>query len=230
MSAGAIPLDGNCSPLAASTSAGEGKSADYLCGTHWYAVWTKSRQEKVAAATIASLGVTNFLPLRSETRQWSDRRQTVHVPLFGGYLFVRISLLDGSKRRVLQVPGVAGLVGNSNGPLPIPEEQIEAVRTVIEQRMECTVHPLLEEGDMVRVVRGPLAGMEGRLIRTNSQARLIISIHMINRSLAVHVDRDDVERLRKGADALGGAGPFNEAQAHVKAASHRFDVLERSIQ
>jgi transcription termination/antitermination protein NusG len=201
MPARVIALEGNVSRTIERPSLIEGSSRDYLRGTHWFAVWTKSRQEKVAAAMIGSLGVTNFLPLKLESRQWSDRKQTVNVPLFSGYLFVRMNLSDGNKLRVLQVPGVAGFVGNSQGPLPIPEDQIEAVRTVVERRIECTVHPLLEEGDKVRVVRGPLAGMEGRLVRTNSAARLVISISMIHRSLAVHVDRDDVERFEDCAAA-----------------------------
>jgi transcriptional antiterminator NusG len=202
MSVGVYPPGENFSRAIEKTSAIDNSLRDYLCGTHWFAVWTKSRQEKVAAAMIGSLGVTSFLPLKSESRQWSDRKQTVHVPLFSGYLFVRVNLSDGNKLRVLQVPGVAGFVGNSHGPLPIPEGQIEAVRTVVERRVECTVHPLLEEGDRVRVIRGPLAGMEGRLVRMNSAARLVISISMIHRSLAAHVDRNDVERFEDCAAAL----------------------------
>ena len=202
MSVGVYPPGENFSRAIEKTSALDNSLRDYLCGTHWFAVWTKSRQEKVAAAMIGSLGVTSFLPLKSEARQWSDRKQTVHVPLFSGYLFVRVNLSDGNKLRVLQVPGVAGFVGNSHGPLPIPEGQIEAVRTVVERRVECTVHPLLEEGDRVRVIRGPLAGMEGRLVRMNSAARLVISISMIHRSLAAHVDRNDVERFEDCAAAL----------------------------
>lgn len=201
MSVGVFPPGGNFSRVIERTSAIENSSRDYLCGTHWFAVWTKSRQEKTVAAMIASLGITNFLPLKSESRQWSDRKQTVNVPLFSGYLFVRMSLSDGNKLLVLQVPGVAGFVGNSHGPSPIPEDQIEAVRTVVERRVECTVHPLLEEGDRVRVIRGPLAGIEGRLVRMNSVARLVISISMIHRSLAAHVDRDDVERFEDCAVA-----------------------------
>lgn len=195
MSVGVFPPRENYSRVIENTSAIENSLRDYLRGTHWFAVWTKSRQEKIAGAMIASLGVTSFLPLTSELRQWSDRKQTVHVPLFSGYLFVRVNLSDGNRLRVLQVPGVAGFVGNSHGPLPIPEDQIEAVRTVVERRVECTVHPLLDEGDRVRVIRGPLAGMEGRLVRINSATRLVISISMIHRSLAAHVGRDDVERL-----------------------------------
>src|ERR1700733_6900226 len=95
----------------------------------WYAVWTRSRQEKIAAGTLGMLGIQHYLPLKSEIRQWSDRRQAVEVPLFSGYLFVRINLLKESKLRVLKVPGVVAFVGNQSGPLPIPSKQIEDVRS-----------------------------------------------------------------------------------------------------
>jgi transcription antitermination factor NusG len=168
---------------------------EFATDSRWFAVWTKSRQEKVAAATIESIGVTNYLPLQTESRQWCDRKKTVTVPVFSGYLFVRMNLLDGSKPRVLNVPGVVGLVGNSRGPLPIPDQQIEAVRAALERGTDCTSHPLLEEGDLVRVVRGPLAGVEGRLVRVNSSSRLVISIEMIHRSLSLSISRSDVEPL-----------------------------------
>lgn len=213
-----------------SSSAMERSSADYFGGTQWFAVWTKSRQEKVAAAMIEALGVTSFLPLRSESRQWSDRKQTIHVPLFSGYLFVKMDLLDGSKGRVLQIPGVAGIVGNINGPCPIPEEQIEAVRIVVERGTDYTVQPILEEGDKVRVVRGPLAGMVGHLIRANSLARLVISIRLIHRSIAVHVDWHDVERLEDFGGTLESARPLSEVPMPARTAALRFGALERSPQ
>jgi transcription antitermination factor NusG len=167
--------------------------------SQWYALWTRSRQEKVTAVMIESLGVPNYLPFKTVLRQWSDRKQKVTVPLFSGYLFVRMNLLDGNKLRVLNLPGAAGFVGNSIGPLPIPDYQIEAVRSVVTQGMECTVHSLLEEGDLVRVVRGPLAGVEGRLIRFSSASRLVISIEMIHRSLSVGISRNDVELVQSCA-------------------------------
>jgi transcription antitermination factor NusG len=164
--------------------------------SRWYAVWTRSRQEKVAAAMLRTLGIQHFLPLNSELRQWSDRKQLVEVPLFSGYLFVCISLLKNSKLQVLKIPGIGAFVGNQTGPLPIPDQQIEDIRTVVTAGVECSIHPFLEAGDRVRVVRGALAGVEGTLALTNSTSRLLISIEMIRQSLSVNVLRDDVELVR----------------------------------
>lgn len=165
----------------------------YSRGSQWFAVWTRSRQEKSAATMLATLGVPHYLPLKSEVHQWSDREKTVTVPLFSGYLFVRINLAKDSRLRVLSTSGIAGFVGNHAGPFPIPNHQIEDIRTVLETRIEYTVIPVLNEGDRVRVVRGPLAGIQGRLVRNNSSSRLSISIETIRQSLLINVPRHDVE-------------------------------------
>jgi transcription elongation factor/antiterminator RfaH len=172
---------------------------NYPSGSSWFAVWTKSRQEKAAASILETLGVQHFLPLKSEFRQWSDRKQAVSVPLFSGYLFVRMNPSKDSRLQVLKTPGVAGFVGNSTGPLPIPDQQIESIRTVLSNRIEFATLPLIEEGDPVRVVRGVLAGVEGTYVRANSASRLIISIQMIHQSLAVSVSRHDVEPISRNA-------------------------------
>lgn len=166
---------------------------NYSRGSQWFAVWTRSRHEKSAATMLATLGVPHFLPLKSEVHKWSDREQTVTVPLFSGYLFVRINLTKDNRLRVLNSSGIAGFVGNHAGPLPIPDHQIEDIRTVLETRVECTVIPVLNEGDRVRVLRGPLAGIQGRLVRCNSSSRLSISIETIQKSLLINVSRHDVE-------------------------------------
>lgn len=168
-------------------------------GLQWFAVWTRSRQEKASAAVLEALGVQHFLPLKSEVRQWSDRKQTVTVPLFSGYMFVRINLVSGSRLDVLKTPGIAGFVGNQKGPLSLPDQQIEDIRTILEKRVECIVLPMFNDGDRVRVTRGPLAGIEGRLVRNNSSIRLSISIEMIRKSLVVSVSRNDVELLEDRA-------------------------------
>jgi len=168
---------------------------NYSTDSQWFAVWTRSRREKSSAAMLGALGVPCFLPMRAEIRQWSDRKQTIAVPLFTGYLFVRINPSKDSRLEVLKTPGIAGFVGNQTGPLPIPDQQIEDISKVLQQRAECLVLPLLHEGDPVRVTRGPLAGIEGRLVRNNSSTRLSISIEMIHKSLLVSVSREDVELL-----------------------------------
>jgi transcription antitermination factor NusG len=171
----------------------------YPSGVQWFAVWTRSRQEKTSAAMLEAVGVPHFLPLKSEVRQWSDRKQTIAVPLFTGYLFVRINPAKDSRLEVLKTPGIAGFVGNQTGPLPVPDQQIEDIRTVLEKRVECVVLPMLHEGDPVRVVRGPLTGVEGRLVRGNSSTRLAIFIEMIHKTLVVSVSRNDVELIEHRA-------------------------------
>jgi len=171
-------------------------------GSQWFAVWTRSRQEKSAASILETLGVPHYLPLNSELRQWTDRKQIVTVPLFSGYLFVRINLATDGRLQVLKTPGIAGFVGNQTGPLPVPDQQIDDIRSVLEKRVECIVLPLLYEGDHVRVTRGPLTGVQGKLVKSNSSTRLAISIEMIHKTLLVSVSRHDVELFDHRAAGL----------------------------
>ena len=138
------------------------------------------------------MGVSHFLPLRTELREWSDRKQEVSTPLFSGYLFVRMNPATESRLPILKIPGVAGFVGNNTGPLPIPNQQIEDIQTVLSEQVAYELVPALQEGDLVRVVRGVLTGVEGKLIRMNSSMRLVISVEMIHQALAVSVSRGDV--------------------------------------
>lgn len=163
--------------------------------SRWYAVWTRSRQEKSAAAVLESFGVRHYLPLKSEIRQWSDRKQAIEVPLFSGYLFVRIDPEKESRLQVLKTPGVVSFVGNQTGPLPIPDQQIDDIRTVVKAGTAYSVQPFFNAGDRVRVARGPLAGVEGTLVRANSESRLLVSIEMVRQSVAVKISPDDIELL-----------------------------------
>lgn len=165
----------------------------YDPGSRWYAIWTRSKQEKEVAAMLSALGIQHYLPLKSELRQWSDRMQRVWLPLFSGYLFVSLSSLKNSKLQVLRIPGVGAFVGNQTGPLSIPYQQIQGIRQVLTAGVECSVQPSVKQGDWVRVMRGALAGIEGTLVRIDSTSRLLISIEMINQSLSVNVLRSDVE-------------------------------------
>jgi transcription antitermination factor NusG len=159
----------------------------------WYAVSTRSRQEKVAASMLEYMAVANFLPLLNQERQWSDRKQMVNLPLFPGYVFVRIGRSSELQLRVLKVPGIVDFVRNRTGPMAIPEKEIESVRAALSHGVGCSPHPFLKAGDRVRVVRGALAGVEGTLIRCGSQSKLVISVEMIQRSVSVSVAESDVE-------------------------------------
>jgi transcription antitermination factor NusG len=167
----------------------------YAPNFRWYAVWIRSRQEKAVATMLEALSVSHFLPLKSEVRQWSDRKQLVQVPLFSGYLFVQIDPIHDNRLKVLKTPGVIGLVGNNTGPLPIPDQQIDSIRKVLSCGAQYTESPTLKAGDRVQVVRGALAGIEGTLLRTPSETRLIISVDMIQRSIVVDVSRQDIESV-----------------------------------
>ena len=159
----------------------------------WYAVSTRSRQEKIAASMLENLEVAHFLPLIEEERQWSDRKQKVSLPLFPGYVFVRIARSNEVQLRVLKVPGVVNFIGNQGGPLAIPENEIENIRTALFHGFGCFPHPFLKTGDRVRVVRGALAGIEGTLIRCGVQSKIVISVEMIQRSVSISVAGSDVE-------------------------------------
>lgn len=166
----------------------------FLAESSWYAVLTRSRQEKAASSMLDAVGVPNFLPLVSETRQWSDRKQVVSVPLFPGYLFVRI-LLSDLQLSVLRVPGVVTFIGNRKGPQAIPDAEIDGIKTVLSCRVKCTPCSIPKLGDRVRVVRGLLAGVEGTLVRSGQDTNLVISVAMIQQSIAIHVDSSDVEPM-----------------------------------
>jgi transcription termination/antitermination protein NusG len=159
----------------------------------WYAALTRSRHEKSAASMLISLGISHFLPLVTEVRRWSDRKQKVSVPLFPSYVFVKIGKSSDELLRILKVPGVVSFVGNSRGPVAIPEEEIQSIQTVLASGVGFSPYPFLAAGDRVRIVHGPLAGVEGNFVRTGPDSKLVISIEMIQRSVAISVDGCDLE-------------------------------------
>jgi transcription antitermination factor NusG len=161
----------------------------------WYAVSTRSRQENVAATMLGSLGIRYFHPLITEVRRWSDRKQTVSRPLFPCYLFVHIARSCETQLHVLKVPGIVNFVGSAHAPTAIPEEEIESVRAVLSSGIACIPHPFFQAGERVRIVRGVLAGIEGTFLRSTTDSKLVISIEMIQRSMAINIDGCDIEHI-----------------------------------
>lgn len=161
----------------------------------WYAVHTRARHEKVVVERLQELGFTTFLPLVKETRRWSDRKKVVELPLFGCYVFVEFVPTNEKRLRVCQTDGVLQIVGVKGQGIAIPDEQIEAVRTLLNGNLSWTNHPFLKIGQKVRVCGGALEGVEGSLISRNGDRTLIISVNAIQRSLAVSVEGYRVEPI-----------------------------------
>jgi transcription antitermination factor NusG len=156
----------------------------------WYALCTRSNHEKCAAAQLDLRSIEHFLPLYESVRKWKDRRKLVEFPLFPGYIFVRIPLQE--RMRVLLTPGVVRLVGFDNRPAALPDEEIDALRSVLVRGLHSEPHPYLSVGRRVRIVRGALEGLEGVLIRKKGRVRLVLSIDLIRQSAMIEVDSADV--------------------------------------
>ena len=129
-----------------------------------------------------------FLPTIRETHRWSDRKKVVDVPLFSCYVFVRCSLSADDRTRIHRVDSVLGFVGTRGSGAPIPDDQIESVRAVISQKTPCRSHPFLKVGQRVRVCGGAMDGVEGVFLSENGDHSLVISVDVIQRSLAVRID------------------------------------------
>jgi len=159
----------------------------------WYGLQTRPRHEKMVAQRLEERGVTTFLPLVTEMRRWSDRKKKVELPLFSCYVFAKFVPNRTERLRVLRVEGVFGLVGARGEGASIPEEQIGAVRSLVEGQFPCVSHPFLKIGQRVRIRSGALDGLEGILVSRNGDRTLVISVDAIQRSLAVRVEGYEVE-------------------------------------
>lgn len=162
---------------------------------NWYAVQTRARHEKAVAQRLQEGGVMTFLPLITEIHRWSDRQKSVELPLFGCYVFVRLTPTSEERLRVLRIDSVLNFVGIRGQGTPIPEQQIDAVRTLIDEDLPWSTHPFLKIGQRVRIRSGALNGMEGILVARNGDRTLVLSVDAIQRSLAVRIEGYDVEPL-----------------------------------
>ncbi len=156
----------------------------------WFGLRTKSNFEKLAVSALEAKGFESYVPLYRSRRRWSDRVVTKDLSLFPGYVFCRFD--PRYRLPLLTVPGVVSIVGFGDNPAPIPDEEIEAVRRVLASSQGSEPHPFLREGQRVRVKYGSLEGIEGILLKKKSDWRLIISVNLLQRSLAVEVDRECV--------------------------------------
>jgi len=158
---------------------------------NWYALTTCSRHEKSVAAQIERRDFQCFLPLYRSVRRWKHRRTELNLALFPGYVFVRMALED--RLRILQLPGVVRLVSFNGKPAALPDGEIEALQTRLSAELRVEPHPYLRTGRRVRVRSGAMQGLEGIIVRRKEHCRIVFSLDLIMRSVAVEVDEADLE-------------------------------------
>lgn len=157
----------------------------------WFAIYTQHQHEKTVANLLSNKNFEVFLPLYAARHKWTDRTKQLLLPLFPSYVFVRTCLRE--RVEILRTPGVYQFVGFGGVPHPIPEDEIQVVQRAIEHSLAIEPHAYLHCGDRVRVKSGPLVSSEGILVRIKNQFRLVLSIELLNRSVAVEVEQNEVE-------------------------------------
>ncbi len=165
----------------------------------WFALQVKPRHEKSSAAGLLYKGYESLLPLHRSRRRWSDRVKAVDVPLFPGYVFCRFD--PAHRVPILTTPGVASIVGNGKAPVAVADAEVAALKGLARSGLDAEPWPYLEIGSRVRIGEGPLYGVEGVLLRFKQQYRLVLSVTLLRRSVAVEVDARWVEPAKFGAAA-----------------------------
>jgi transcription termination/antitermination protein NusG len=161
----------------------------------WYAIQTLPRHEKSVTYQLEDAGIHTVLPLNTRVHRWSDRRKVVSLPLFPGYVFVQLANLKLERLRLLRTRGVVGFVGPRREAYPIPPSQIEGVRCLSAASTEYRPHPYVAMGQRVRIRDGALQGLEGILVRIADDRSLILSIDLIQRSVAVRIEGYALETI-----------------------------------
>ncbi len=164
-----------------------------LENSFWFAVQTRPRHEKKVNLDLREKGIHSFLPLHREKRNWSDRQQWIELPLFSQYVFVRVPTTGESRTRVLQTRGIVQFVGVPGRGTPIPDQQIESLQAIADHRIPVTPYEFLRIGKRVRIRGGALNGLEGVLAAIKNDRSLVISVDLIQKSVAIRIEGFEVE-------------------------------------
>jgi transcription antitermination factor NusG len=159
----------------------------------WFALQVQAKRELGVAAFLRGKGYDPFVPLYHCRKVWSDRIKVVDAPLFPGYMFCRLNLHH--RLPVLTVPGVIRIIGRNRTPVPVDDAEIDTIRTVVTSGLPSEPWPFLRTGDRVQIERGPLRGLEGILVESRGAHRLILSVTLVQRSVAVEIDSAFVTSL-----------------------------------
>ena len=152
----------------------------------WFALQVRARREALVVDHLEGQGLECYLPLYKSTRRWSDRLKEVEQPLFPGYLFCRLNL--SNRGPVLMTPGVQQIVGFGRTPVPVEEREVESIRQVLSSGLPSLPWPYLHLGDRVRVNYGSLVNLEGILVNFRGSNRVVLSVTLLQRSVALEID------------------------------------------
>ncbi len=187
--------------------------------TPWFAVQVVGRRERIAHELLESKGYESFLPLYQCRRHWSDRIKQFELPLFPGYVFCRFDPYH--RLGVLKTPGVVCIVGMGRVPVPVSDGEIAAIRSIIDSRLPAQPWPFLQVGNRVRIDCGPLRGLEGIILNFKPNYRLVVSVNLLQRSVAVEIDSTWIEGPVWIGPALGGAQPRNDRRLGLNESAPR---------
>lgn len=160
----------------------------------WYAIYTRSRHEKVVERLLRDKGLETFLPLREVKVPLSPwRSRTAHLPLFPGYLFSRFILNSEDYNCIRSTTGVVYVVGSGNEPIPIPDQEIESVGILVGHKIACEPFPYLKVGRTVIITEGPLRGLTGQIVRRKAKEFFVVSVELLGRAVAVELKGSQLE-------------------------------------
>ena len=162
----------------------------------WYAIHVRSRHEFQIFDRLKLKGIEAFLPTVEKLRKWKDRKKLVTFPLFPGYLFVRITDDARNILEVLKIKGVVNMICTLPGePAPIPDEQIAVLQKLVENSEDLDPYPYLTEGQHVRIIKGPMTGVEGILVEKLDKHFLVLSVDVLRQGVALTINAADVEKI-----------------------------------
>ena len=159
----------------------------------WYALYTRHQHERSVAEHLQRIGFDAFLPLYPEVHQWGDRKKKIEMPLFPCYVFFSGDITR--RFSALNLPGVCSIVSSGGKVSVIADQELDAVRRVVASSLSVEPHPYVQNGDRIRIVEGPLAGIEGIVTRRKDAFRVILSVNMLAQSVAVEIDENFVQRI-----------------------------------
>ena len=189
------------------------KSDEALSGIRWFALHVHARKESFVASQLENQGIECFLPRYKILRKWSDRMKEVELPLFPSYLFSRFDFQN--RRPIVTTSGILQIVGNGRIAIPIADEEISAIQAAVRSGLPHQPWPFIEVGERVRVTYGTLAGLEGILVNFKGDHRVVLSVSLLQRSVALEVELAWLVPVREPREVASGNKVLQPAQAAI---------------